>query len=278
MRPHRRYHPRVFVPARFLTALAMLAALTSTLGVGAAVGHATAPSAVARGHTSIAARPAAAGPVYGGTIHIAYAGGFKSLDPAQAVSYDYLTLSGTLYNGLYQSDRHGVPQLDLAAGPPTISADRKTWTFTLRKGVRFTNGMEVTAADVAFSIQRVLDPHLKPAVSWGQTADEIFQGSPEFAAGKATSVSGIQVLGRYTIRFVLLHPIAILPYILATSYNFVVPKAVVTSESPAYFAAHPVGTGPFMLQSYQQGVRAVFVRNPHYFHAGKPYVDKIIVL
>jgi len=43
------------------------------------------------------------------------------------------------------------------------------------------------------------------------------------------------------------------------------------------FGNHPIGTGPFMLQSWQKGVKAVFVRNPYYFRAGKPYLDKVIV-
>src|SRR5579885_3187551 len=148
MRPYPRYHRRPFMPARLLVMLALLAALTSTLGASATT------------------RQSAAGPVYGGALSVAYAGGFTSFDPAQAVGYDWVALNGTLYNGLYQFDRHGQPRLDLAAAPPAISADHKTWTFTLRKGVRFSNGMEVTANDVAFSITRVLDPKLKPAVSW----------------------------------------------------------------------------------------------------------------
>jgi ABC-type transport system substrate-binding protein len=247
------------MPARLLVLLALLAALTSTLGASAST------------------RQAASGPTYGGTLSIAYAGGFSSMDPAQSISYDWYMLNGALFNGLYQFDRNGQPQLDLAAAPPTISADRKTWTFTLKKGVLFGNGMEVTAEDMAFSLLRTLDPHLKPAVSWGQPTDEIFQGSPEYVAGKTKTVPGIQVLGRYTIRFTLLNPTANLPDILAETFNMVVPKAVVTKETPAYFADHPVGTGPFTLQSYQKGVKAVFVRNPHYFHKGKPYLDKVIV-
>jgi peptide/nickel transport system substrate-binding protein len=70
--------------------------------------------------------------------------------------------------------------------------------------------------------------------------------------------------------------VAVFPDILAESFNMVVPKAVVTKESPSAFSNHPVGTGPFMFQSWQKGISAVFVRNPHYFHTGKPYVDKVI--
>lgn len=245
------------IPALLLTALALLA---STLNAGAST-----------------SRHGAAAPPRGGTVEIAFSDDFVNLDAAQAYSDDWATLNGTLYNGLYQFDRNGVPRLDLAAAPPTVSADRKTWTFHLRKGVRFSNGMPMTASDVKYSIMRTLDPNLKPAASWGQTTDEIFAGSVAFANGKSKTVPGIQVLDPYTIRFVLTEPVAILPYILAESFNMVVPQAVVSKESADYFGNHPIGTGPFMLQSWQKGVKVVFVRNPYYFRAGKPYLDKVIV-
>jgi ABC-type transport system substrate-binding protein len=219
---------------------------------------------------------AASAPTHGGTLRVAYTGNFVTFDPGQASFDDWFLMNGTLFNGLYYYDRNGVPQLDLAAQPPVVSADLKTWTFTLRKGVRFSNGMEVTADDVAFSITRVIDPHVKPSPSWGQPTDLIFQGGQAYLSGKATSVSGIQVLSRYMIRFVLTQPFAILPDILAESVNFVVPKAVVTKESWEYFASHPVGTGPFELQSWAKGSQVVLVRNPYYFRPGLPYMDKII--
>ena len=104
-------------------------------------------------------------------MRIAYSANLATLDPAQAYTDDWWLINGTIFNGLYQFDRNGKPQLDLAAAPPTISADRKVWTFKIRNDARFSNGMPVTADDLKFSITRSLDPHLKPAVSWGQTVD-----------------------------------------------------------------------------------------------------------
>ena len=228
--------------------------------------------------TVTASHATATGPVRGGTLLIGYPTDMSTFDPAQAFSSDWQVMNGTLFDGLYQFDRNGRPQLDLAAGPPVVSADRKVWTFRLRKGVRFSNGAELTANDVKFSITRTLNPHLKPAVSWGQTGDAIFKGAQDFIAGKAASVSGIAVLDRYTIRLTLTQPVAILGDILAETVNMVVPAAVVRSEkSPEDFGNHPIGSGPYMLQSWQKGSKLTFVRNPYYWRTGKPYVDKIVV-
>ena len=224
----------------------------------------------------VAARPPAA--IHGGTLRLGYTGNFMSFDPAQAFIDDWFIVNNALYNGLYQLDRNGVPQLDLAAAPPAVSADRTVWTFRLRRGVLFSNGTELTAGDVAFSLTRTLDPHLKPAVSWGQTTDAIFKGAGAFIAGKAKSVSGIQVIDRYTIRFALAHQVAVFPYILAESFNLVLPKALVATESPLDAARHPVGTGPFVMQAWEKNTDTlVLARNPHYFRPGLPYLDKVIV-
>ena len=59
----------------------------------------------------------------------------------------------------------------------------------LRKGVRFSNGMELTADDANFAITRTLDRHFKPAPSWGQPGDANLQGAQDFIAGKASCVA-----------------------------------------------------------------------------------------
>ena len=94
-----RRHTRMLVPA---TLCALVAVLTLTPGAGVAT-----------------ARHATAGPVSGGTLHVAFGGDMTSFDPAQAVSNDWYLVTGALFNGLYQDDRNGKPQLDLADVPAT---------------------------------------------------------------------------------------------------------------------------------------------------------------
>ena len=188
------------------------------------------PGASTTGYRAIAADT--------GTLSVAYTSNFPTLDPTQAYTDDWWLINGTIFNGLYQFDRNGKPQLNLAAAPPVVSKDLKTWTFKIRPA-RFSNGMPVTAEDFKFSITRTLDPHLKPAASWGQTTDAVFAGAQDFIAGKAKSVSGIQVIDAHTIRFVLAQPVAVLPYLLASTYNFVTPEAVYAKETPDQIATHP---------------------------------------
>ena len=156
-----------------------------------------------------AARPhqaAGATPVYGGTFRSAFTDDYTFLDPAEASGSDSITIYYTMFDGIYKFDRSNQPQLDLATAAPTISADRKTWTFSLRKDVMFSNGMPMTADDVKYSIVRMLDPKLGPPVSYCQSANDIYVGSHDYITGKAKDVSGIQVVDPYTIRFVLTNP------------------------------------------------------------------------
>src|SRR5205823_4306318 len=74
------------------------------------------------------ARSPMAGPRYSGTLHVAFTIQAATFDPAQAQGADWRLMNGTLFNGLYRLDRYGQPQLDLAAAPPTINADRTVWT------------------------------------------------------------------------------------------------------------------------------------------------------
>ncbi len=241
------------------------------------VGVVCAVSALLASSFGAAAAPLrhAAATVSGGALKIGYTEDYVTFDPAEASGIDSSTAYATLYSALYQLDKNNQPQLDLAAAPPVITNGAKTWTFTIHKGVTFSNGMPLTANDVKYSILRVLSPKLKP-ISYAQQDDNIFVGSDDYIKGKASDVSGIQVLDDYTIRFTLTNPLPLLPNILGESYNLIVPQAVVSKESQQQFADNPIGSGPFTLQSWQKGVQAVFVKNPHYYRTGQPYLDKLV--
>src|SRR5262249_7684340 len=113
-----------------------------------------------------------------------------TLDPVLLADVYGRAVAQQIFDGLVSFDQ------TLAIAPSLAqvwraSADGLTWTFTLRKGVRFHHGREVTADDVVYSLTRVLDPRLK------STAADLFtniRGAPEFQKGQASRVAGLSAL------------------------------------------------------------------------------------
>ncbi len=91
------------------------------------------------------------------------------LDPARFTGLNEWAIAMDLYNGLVQFDDRNAIVPDLAERW-TVSPDGRTYTFTLRRGVKFSNGRELTAQDVKYSIERIMDPATKSPNTW------IFEG------------------------------------------------------------------------------------------------------
>ncbi|MBX5464248.1 MAG: ABC transporter substrate-binding protein [Clostridia bacterium] len=262
----RRFRGRVWVAAFALAAvLAGCGGGTSSLGPqGGGSGSASGGSAGA---------PAGNAGTAANTITIAYKDDLATLDPAIGYDWTNWPAEKMVFDGLldYDSTTNLVPRL--AASMPEVSQGGKVYTFHLRKGVQFQNGREVTAEDVAYTITRVLDPKTKSPGSGFYTGIE---GAQAFVDGKASSVSGIQVLDRYTIRFVLTSPDVTFPNKMALNFAFVVPKEEVAKYG-ADFGHHPVGTGPFRLVKWTPGQQLVFEKNPDYFLPGIPKADRVVI-
>ncbi len=234
-----------------------------------------------------AARPVAraASPALprGGTLHTAFDSPFSTLDPA--VGYDAFTWTGehAIFDGLLDyasgvgaAGTHLVPRL--AAAMPTVSDGGLLYTFTLRHGVHFQAPVnrEVTADDVRYSIERALSPNTPNAQMNGSPFWSSLQGVTPFWNKKAAHISGITVTGRYGIRFRLSSPDRAFLNVLAMPFTSVVPREWVQRWG-AKFSDHPLGTGPFMVQSMTKGTQLVLVRNPHYFRPGVPLLDKVVI-
>ena len=193
----------------------------------------------------------------GGTLTVAYSTDAATFDPQQSINPpDNGITTGALFSGLYRINQQGRLVPDIAAGMPIVSRGETVFTIKLKHGVMF-NGVgftprALTAADVVYTVERVLNPKLKPGVSPWQGNDTSIVGATAYINGKAQQVSGVQALDPYTVRFTLTRPLASFPYILATTGNFIVPKEAVTTYG-ADFGSHPVGSGPFMLQSWTKG-------------------------
>ena len=218
------------------------------------------------------ARPSSLTPRRGGTFVFHHESDVRGFDPA--ISFDELSNMGIklLFDCLldYDYDLNLVPSLAVAL--PDVSEDGKTFTFRLRHNVRFHNGREMTAEDVRWSLERMLHPDKNsPGVGYFAQLD----GLAEYTARTASHVRGIVVIDRYTVRFQLKEPDQTFLNAIAMPFAAPLPRESYGPDA-VEVARHPVGTGPYMLEEWEPGIRVTFKRNPRYWQPGKPYADRMI--
>jgi peptide/nickel transport system substrate-binding protein len=178
-----------------------------------------------------------------------------------------------LYNTLVETDDslHLVPSL---ATHWEVSDDRLVYTFHLRNDVFFHDndafpggkGRRMTAQDVVYSLRRIMDPATASSGAW------IFNN-------RIDSADGFKALDDTTFRLTLIRPFTPVLGLLSMQYCSIVPKEVVEKWGKD-FRSHPCGTGPFMLQAWEEGLAMIMKKNPRYFEkdsAGNrlPYLDGI---
>ncbi len=189
-----------------------------------------------------------------GTLRYARTTGPTSLDPqAVIVAGDVYTLN-QIFEPLYITDVKGALQPHLATGH-TVSADGKTYTFAIRSGVKFSDGSDLTAQDVAFSLLRNRDN----------------KGPLSFLNGV---ISGVKATSPTEVVVTLKQPWAPLISDISAFANSIVPNKLQGKTAAAFFAA-PIGTGPFVLKSWVKGGTVTLARNPTYWKAGLPYLDSV---
>jgi ABC-type transport system substrate-binding protein len=191
----------------------------------------------------------------------------RSLDPALSTDVPTGEMVTLVFDGLTQFDPNGrlLPGL---ADRWRAERNGQRYVFHLRRGVKFHDGRPLAAADVQRSFLRVLDPGTRGGRAWPLLP---IAGAAEYAAGRATEVSGIQVLGDTGVALSLVEPLAVFPKFLAMPVASVVPAPV-----PADFGQHPVGTGPWRFAAWQHDDYLRFARNPDYW-GGAPAAGALTV-
>ncbi len=215
----------------------------------------------------------------GGTLSIGFEGDIFSLDPSQGYDVISWPAERLIFETLitYGDGVELVPAL--AEAMPEVSEDGLVYTFALREGVNFvkpdgTVHREMTADDVAFSLNRILNPNLSPTISpVAGSFFTIIAGAQEVIDGSADEASGIKVLDPLTIEVTLARPDPTFLNIIAMPFGSVVP-ADLAGEDVIAFSEAPVGTGPYTLESRTIGEEAIFVRNEDYWGEAPP-ADRI---
>jgi len=179
-----------------------------------------------------------------------------------------VTLIQQIFDGLVQFD-HNLNVVPALATSWTVSRDKLTYTFTLREDARFHNGRLVTANDFVYSFTRILNPKEE------SSALNFFQrvkGAAAYRNGESDDVTGLKALDAHTFEVTIDEPYAPFLSVLAMISSKVVPKEEVERWGKQ-FGRHPVGTGPFRLESWE-GNRIVLSAN-HDYHEGRPHLDRV---
>ncbi|MET0682847.1 MAG: ABC transporter substrate-binding protein [Casimicrobiaceae bacterium] len=159
---------------------------------------------------------------------------------------------------------------------PTVQDNGATYVFRLKKGIHFTpdpafkgKPRELTAADHAYGIKRLLDPRVKSPWRWLVDGKIVGANEAREKAAKTgrfdydAPIPGLEVVDRYTLRIRLVQPDLRFLYALAVPNTAAVAREVVEAYG-LDFGAHPVGTGPYQLGEYKRSAKIVLVANPGY--------------
>jgi peptide/nickel transport system substrate-binding protein len=194
---------------------------------------------------------------YGGTLQWGVYQKPTIINPILTTQTISATLCQLIFNGLVRINFQGEIEPDLARSW-AISADGLTYTFYLRKGVKFHDGQECTAFDVEFTYNKLIDPVVNSPFK------NVFQLVGEFKA-----------IDTYTFRIILKEPSPPFIYYLTKE---IVPRHLLEQEdlTKGSFNYNPVGTGPFRFKGWTEDDRITLEYNPDYYE-GRPYLDKIVV-
>lgn len=167
-----------------------------------------------------------------------------------------------MFNGLIKFDGQLRPVPDLARELPTVSEDGRTVTVFLRPDIRFHDGHPLTAEDVVFTWQSILDPRVLTPLRAVFALDGL--------------ITDVQALDDHTVQFSLARPD---PAFIEKLYVGIAPRHLLEGEdlNTARFNRAPVGTGPFVFKEWTPGSRIVLEANPDYF-AGSVDIPRIVYI
>jgi peptide/nickel transport system substrate-binding protein len=198
-----------------------------------------------------------AAPKKGGTLVYATGTDATTLDPQFVTDVPTSRMVMQIHQTLVYPDLKGNIQPVLAESW-TVSDDKLTWTFKLRKGVTFHDGTPFNAESVKYTFDRIKDPEI---------------GSPRKSTAKV--IKEVKVIDEYTAAFITSKPFA--PFLAQLSaYNLAILSPTAAKKYGKKYGEHPAGTGPFKLVSWSPGEKMIMARNENYW-GNKALVDKLEV-
>ena len=206
---------------------------------------------------------------YGGNLRMSVHDGVYGWDPKESSFFSSIQVVSQLYNQIVQYDTRNTGQVvcDLCESWE-VSDDGQTFTFQIRPGIKWVDGQDLTAEDIHHSMLR-----------YGDLA------SPRRLSGLwrdytlVAKEGGVNHIDSHSVEFNLPSFSSAFIKHLALDYVKVLPKHLLEQgidlNLPENIRQHQSGSGPFVLESYQEGRKYRVSRNEDYFKEGRPYLDSI---
>ena len=211
------------------------------------------------------------------TIPVTGVTDFSSLDPALAHDATSNSAIQMIYTGLVQLDDKQQIQPQLAQSW-SQSSDGMTWTFHLRPHLEFSDGTPLTSADVAYSIDRALQPATRSTVAPLYLG--LIRDADQMQAGRVQTLIGdsLQMPNANTLIISTRKKAAYFLSMLTVPCSYVVEKSLVTKYGAAFtdHLADGGGAGPFKVAQYTHSKVITFVPNPNYYKA-KPQLQQVVM-
>lgn len=218
----------------------------------------------------------------GKVLHLVLSEDIKSLDPATAYDSVSLTVMPLTMESLYQYKYTKLPlELEplLAEGMPAISKDKKVFTITLQKGVKWQDdaafpggkGRELKAQDFIYAWKRMLLPQIQSpgtwmfdgkVVGWDEYRKRLLENRADAEKILDEPVAGLKAVDDYTLEIRLLQPYPQLLNVLAMGFGSPVAKEVIAKYGNDGMTERMVGTGPFRLAQFVKGSKVILEKNP----------------
>lgn len=195
------------------------------------------------------ANAASGEPIYGGTVVVGIQQDIDGLDPHTVTAAGTREILFNIFEGLVKNTKNG-DLMCAVAQDYTLSDDGLVYTFTLRPGIKFHNGNEVTAEDVKYSLER---------------ASGILDGTPRIST--LTAITAVDILDEKTVQVTVG---SVNPELIYSFTAAIIPLGSGEDES-----ADPIGTGPFSFVSYAPQEGITIAKNEDYWQEGLPYLDKV---
>ena len=203
-------------------------------------------------------------PQRGGVVTVLGSVDLSHLDPAMGNDGNVNNVYNLLYRQLTQYVYDpATSELtlvgDLATDTGTPNEDATQWAYTLRDDIFFEDGTPITSADIAFGIERSLDP----ALAIGNDEHLILEGASDYAGAyeDPDGLASIETPDDQTIVFTLEQPLAAFPDVAATQVFTPFPEGEVSATQ---LDEMPIASGPYRVESYERGSHLTLVRNDHW--------------